>query len=212
MRSGEKQLSPEHIILQRTAAERSRRKQRQTSSKSLSPQSEQVVSSNAFMVQSGVCLKRAKPVNTACVMVVFPSLGNELQMRSFLESLDSEHSSSATSVKVKVPAMLIGAISFEESAATLTLTWSKNTLKVQVQGALTMLDRAKHFWISDSNKGLVMNMFHRCTSKCLSHPDLQHRCAVVEDRSAMCAVRIQLHDQRQCTFLVIPRLECRPRC
>ena len=32
MRSGEYQLSPEHIILERAAAERSRRKQRQTSS------------------------------------------------------------------------------------------------------------------------------------------------------------------------------------
>ena len=94
------------------------------------------------MVQSGVCLKRAEPVNTVCVMVVFPSLVNELQIRSFLESLDSEHSSSATTVKVKVPAMLIDAISFEESAATLTLSWSKNTRKVQKQGPLTMLDRA----------------------------------------------------------------------
>ena len=83
MRSGEYQLSPEHIILERAAAERSRRKQRQTSSQSSSLQSEPVVSSNAFMVQSGVCLKRAEPVNTVCVMVVFPSLGNELQMRSF---------------------------------------------------------------------------------------------------------------------------------
>ena len=64
-------------------------------------------------------------------------------MRSFLESLDSEHASSATSVKVKVPAMLIDAISFEESAATLALTWSKNTRKVQVQGPLAVLDRAK---------------------------------------------------------------------
>ena len=54
-----------------------------------------------------------------------------------------EHSSSATSVKVKVPAMLIDAISSEESAATLTLTWSKNTRMVQVQGPLAMLDRAK---------------------------------------------------------------------
>ena len=87
---------------------------RQTSSESSSLQSEPVVSSNAFMVQSGVCLKRAEPVNTVCVMVVFPSLGNELQMRSFLESLDSEHSSSATSVKVKVPAMLIDAHLVEE--------------------------------------------------------------------------------------------------
>ena len=69
-------------------------------------------------------------------MVVFPSLGSELQMRSFWESLVSEHSSSATSVQVKVPAMLIDAISFEESAATLTLTWSKNTRKVEVQGHL----------------------------------------------------------------------------
>ena len=83
MRSGEYQLSPEHIILERAAAERSRRKQRQTSSQSSSPQSEPSVSSNAFMVQSGFCLKRAEPVNTVCVMVVFPSLGNELQMRSF---------------------------------------------------------------------------------------------------------------------------------
>ena len=140
MRSGEYQLSPGHVILVRASAERSRRKQRQTSSQS---SSQPVVSSNVFMVQSGVCLKRAEPVNTICVMVVFPSLGNELQMRSFLESLDSEHSSSATSVKVKVPAMLIDAISFEESAATLTLTWSKNTRKIQVQGPLTMLDRAK---------------------------------------------------------------------
>ena len=118
MRSGEYQLSPEHVIIERAAAERSRRKQRQTSSQSSSLQSEPVVSSNAFMVQSGVSLKRAQPVNTVCVMVVFPSLGNELQVRSFLESLDSEHSSSATSVKVKVPAMLTDAISFEEAAAT----------------------------------------------------------------------------------------------
>ena len=55
-------------------------------------------------------------------------------MRSFLESLDPEHSSSETSVKVKVPAVIIDSISFGESAATLTLTWSKNTRKVQVQG------------------------------------------------------------------------------
>ena len=143
MRSGEYQLSPEHIILQRAAAERSRRKQRQKSSQSSSLQNEPLVSSNAFMVQSGVCLKRPEPINTVCVMVVFPSLDNELQMRSFLESLDSEHSSSATSVKMKVPAMFIEAISIEESAATLTLTWSKNTRKVQVQGPLTMLDRPK---------------------------------------------------------------------
>ena len=88
-------------------------------------------------------MKRAEPVNTVCVMVVFPSLGSELQMRSFLKSLDSEHPSSATSVKVKVPAMLNDAISFEESAATLTLTWSKNTRKVQVQRPLAMLERAE---------------------------------------------------------------------
>ena len=136
-------VHPEHIILERAAAERSRRKQRQTSSQSSSLQSEPSVSSNAFMVQPGICLKRSEPVNTVCVMVVFPSLGNDLQMRSLLESLDSEHASSATSVKVKVPAMLIDAISFEESAATLTLTWSKNTRKVQVQRPLSMLDRAQ---------------------------------------------------------------------
>ena len=59
-------------------------------------------------------------------------------MRSFSESLDSEHESNATSVKVKVRAVLIDAISFEE-----TLTWSKNTRKVQGQGHLAMLDRAK---------------------------------------------------------------------
>ena len=52
MRGGEYQLSPEHIILERAAAERSRRKQRQTSSQSSSLQSEPVVLSNAFMVQS----------------------------------------------------------------------------------------------------------------------------------------------------------------
>ena len=63
-------------------------------------------------------------------MVVFPSLGSELQMRNFLESLDSKHASSATSVKVKVPTVLIDAISFEESAATLTLTWSEGASAV----------------------------------------------------------------------------------
>ena len=62
-------------------------------------------------------------------------------MCNFLESLDSEHARSATSVKVKVPAVLIDAISFEESEATFTLTWTKNMEKVQVQGA--MLDKAK---------------------------------------------------------------------
>ena len=75
MRSGEYQLSPEHVILERAAAARSRRKQRQPSSQSSSLQSEPVVSSNDFLVQSGVCLKRAQ-VNTVCVMVVFPSSGN----------------------------------------------------------------------------------------------------------------------------------------
>ena len=45
----------------------------------------------------------------------FPSLGSELQMRRFLESLDSEHASSATSVKVKVPVVLIDAISRSRS-------------------------------------------------------------------------------------------------
>ena len=83
MRSGEYQLSLEHIILERAAAERSRRKQRQTSSQSSSLQSEPSVSSNAFMVQSGICLKRTEQVNTVCVMVVFSSLGNALQMRCF---------------------------------------------------------------------------------------------------------------------------------
>ena len=140
MRSREYQLSPEHIILERAAAERTRRKQRQVFSQSSSLQSEPSVSSIAFVVQQGICFELSEPVNTVCVMVVFPSLGNELEMRSFLGSLDSEHASNATSVKVKVPAMLIDAISFEESAATLTLTWSKNTRKVQVQGPLAMLD------------------------------------------------------------------------
>ena len=143
MRSGEYQLSPEHIIQERAAAERSRRKQRQVSSQSSSLRSEPSVSSIAFLAEQRVCFKRSEPANTVCVMVVFPSLGSGLQMRSFLESLDSEYASSATSVKVKVPAVLIDAISFEESAATLTLTWSKNTRKVQVQGPLAMLDRAK---------------------------------------------------------------------
>ena len=90
-------------------------------------------------------------------MVVFPSLGNELQMRSFLESLDSEHASSATSVKVKVPAMLIDAISFEESAATLTLTWSKNSRKVQVQGPMATEPRSS--W-SNSSKLTVRTVSH----------------------------------------------------
>ena len=83
MRCGEYQLSPAHIILERAAAERSMRKQRQASSQFSSLQSEPSVSSNAFMVQSGICLKRTEQVNTVCVMVVFSSLGNALQMRCF---------------------------------------------------------------------------------------------------------------------------------
>ena len=83
-------------------------------------------------------------------MVVLPSLGNELQMRSFLESLDSEHASSATSVKVKVPAILIDAIWFEESAATLTLTLSKNTRKVQVQGPWLCWTELRSSWSNSS--------------------------------------------------------------
>ena len=39
--------------------------------------------------------------------------------------------------------MLFDAISFEDSAAALTLAWSKNTRKVQVQVPLPMLDRAE---------------------------------------------------------------------
>ena len=49
MRSGEYQLSPEYIILERAAAERSRRKQRQAFSQSSSLQSEPSVSSIAFV-------------------------------------------------------------------------------------------------------------------------------------------------------------------
>ena len=63
MRSGEYQLSPKHIILEGAAAERSRREKRQTSSQSSLLQSEPSVSSNAFMVQTGICLKRAEPVS-----------------------------------------------------------------------------------------------------------------------------------------------------
>ena len=99
MRSGEYQLSPERIILERSAAERSRRKQRQVSSQSSSPLSEPSVSPIAFTTQQRVSFERSEPANTVCVMVVFPSLGSELQMRTFLESLDSEHVSSAASVK-----------------------------------------------------------------------------------------------------------------
>ena len=55
--------------------------------------------------------------------------------------------------------MLIDAISFEESAATLILTWSKNTRKVQVQGNLTMLDRAKEQLINSSK--LIVNTVSR---------------------------------------------------
>ena len=78
IRSGEYQMSPEHIILEPAAAERSRRKQRQASAQSSSLQSKPSVKSNAFVLQPGICLKRAEPVNTVCVMVVLPSLGNEL--------------------------------------------------------------------------------------------------------------------------------------
>ena len=59
-------------------------------------------------------MSRAEPADTVFFKVVFPSLGNEFIMRSFLESLDSEHSSSETSVKVKVPAVIIDSISFGE--------------------------------------------------------------------------------------------------
>ena len=82
-----------------------------------------------------LCLAALEDVFSCIVLsLLFRLLFSLFLCLSFLESLDSEHASSATSVKVKVPAMLIDAISFEESAATLTLTWSKNTRKVQVQG------------------------------------------------------------------------------
>ena len=69
MRSGEYQLSPEHVILEGAAAERSRRKQRQASSQSSSLQSKPVVSSNAFVVQSGVCLTRKMQVQEPMTML-----------------------------------------------------------------------------------------------------------------------------------------------
>ena len=64
MRSGEYQLSPEHIILERAAAERSRRRQRQVSSQSSSQQSEPSVSSIAFVAEQRVCCKRSKPIRS----------------------------------------------------------------------------------------------------------------------------------------------------
>ena len=87
MRSGEYQLSPEHIILERAAAERSRRKQRQTSSQSSSLQSEPVVSTNAFMVQSGICLKpwrpgRSHPIREKSLGGVLEKLENGLCRRN----------------------------------------------------------------------------------------------------------------------------------
>ena len=138
MRSGEHQLSPEHIIQQNDPDVSNDKHLLNLHHYRVSQLSHQMLS---WFNQESVSNELSQL--TRFVSCVFPSLGNELQMRSFLESLDSEHSSSATSVKVKVPAMLIDAISSEESAATLTLTWSKNTRKVQMQGPLTMLDRAK---------------------------------------------------------------------
>ena len=119
MRSGEYQRSPEHTILERAALERNRHRQRQVSSQSSQLHSDPSVSSVAFVAQQRFCFARSETTNTVCVMVVFPSSGSELQVRSFLESFDSEHASNATSVKVRVPA--------EESPASFTLTWSKNT-------------------------------------------------------------------------------------
>ena len=90
MRIGEYQLSPEHTNLERAAAERNRRRQRQVSSQSSPLQSEPSVSSVAFVAQRRFCFARSETTNTVCVMVVFPSSGSELHVRTFLKSFDLE--------------------------------------------------------------------------------------------------------------------------
>ena len=86
MRSRECQLSREHTILDRAA---NRAIQTQAADRCplnlhhyrVSRPSPQLLS----WLNKKVCFERSETANTVCVMVVFPSLGSELQMRSLLK-------------------------------------------------------------------------------------------------------------------------------
>ena len=74
-------------------------------------------------------------------MVFFLTVDSGLQVRCFLESPYQWLTSNESSVKVKVPASVVDNNAFKSSNSLLTLSWSRNSRKVQLQGG--MLDQAR---------------------------------------------------------------------
>ena len=77
----------------------------------------------------------------------------KLQMLIFLETLDSEHASSAVSVKVKMSAMIIDVISFEKSAHWL-LPGRRTGRRCRCKGSWLCLSGRRSSW-SNSSKLIV---------------------------------------------------------
>ena len=137
LRKGEYQLSQEQTMLQRAADERDRRKRDRcqlktdkTDKQSGSPKSSTVESQQSesigpvhFVSQSSdpVCARME------CGWCV-PSMGNDVQVRSLLESLTTfPDMSNESSAKVKVSADVVDLVEFKGSKTLLTLSWSRNS-------------------------------------------------------------------------------------
>ena len=135
LKHGEDQLSPEQTMLQRKAEERDRREvQRQSTMANTSP-----LSSRQFTRQQSSHDRLSRSVRQVVValenragefrprrqetqMVFFRSIGGDIHVRSFVESLDEGHTSNESSKKVGVKANLIHADTFKISHMALRIT------------------------------------------------------------------------------------------
>ena len=83
-----------------------------------------------------------KPAISVSIMVWFACDGSELQARSFLELLDSAHVSNAASCRIKVRGCLLHRKVIKKEGTMVTVTWTKNTGRIRVQSAATVVDLA----------------------------------------------------------------------
>ena len=67
-------------------------------------------------------------------MVGFKTQASELCIRSMLESFDVEHTSNQASARAKILASRLDANKYKDSDATMTISWSKASRYLRVQG------------------------------------------------------------------------------
>ena len=74
-------------------------------------------------------------------MANFKMTASELHARSFLETLDAEHTSNRRGCKIRLAANLLHSKDFRGNESRVTAIWTKSTQKVQVIAGAAIIDK-----------------------------------------------------------------------